>query len=88
MHKKYEPFVNHDIHKLFLVEDSPVIGLKGEQGSPGYPGPSGYPGKPGTDGRDGLTGQKGVKGERGYIGQKGTQLCTNNYVLNTNLNLL
>ena len=53
------------------MEDSPIIGQKGEQGSPGYPGPQGYPGKPGVDGRGGYPGQKGAKGEMGYTGQKG-----------------
>ena len=76
------------IYCLFLVEDSPIIGQKGEQGSPGYPGPRGYPGKPGTDGRDGLPGQKGVKGERGYIGQKGTQVCINQLDKIFHLNIL
>ena len=64
------------------MEDSPIIGQKGEQGSPGYPGPQGYPGKPGLDGRDGYPGQKGAKGEMGYTGQKGTQVCTSQQYTN------
>jgi len=64
---------------FITVEDSPIIGQKGEQGSPGYPGPRGFPGKPGSDGRDGLPGQKGMKGDRGYTRKKGIKCKLMNY---------
>ena len=72
MHEKLFTVNRTDILFIPVVEDSPIIGQKGEQGSLGYPGPQGFHGKPGADGRDGYPGHKGVKGEMGYTGYKGT----------------
>ena len=55
------------------IDDSgpPVIGPKGEQGSPGFPGADGDPGIPGLPGEDGVPGINGRRGDPGLYGTKG-----------------
>ena len=64
--------------------DPPIIGPKGEQGSPGYPGASGEPGTSGLPGSRGIPGLQGIRGDPGYNGLVGKHsLCTQYAYLHT-----
>ena len=61
---------------FFVIDDSGpnVIGLKGEQGLPGFPGAIGDPGIPGLPGKDGVPGAKESRGDSGLYGAEGNWL--------------